>query len=75
MIENHVDLKTQSNGGSDAMARAVENACRSNVADLITDSKEAGKFESTDWFGAGGQRLGEELVADLAARLAPGGKP
>jgi hypothetical protein len=74
LIENHVDLKTQSNSASDAMAGAVENACRSNVADLIAESKDAGSFESTDWFGAGGQKLGEELVADLEARLAPGGR-
>jgi hypothetical protein len=69
LVENHVDLKTQSNGAADAMGVAVENACRSNVADLIADSKASGTFEAIDWFGNGGQAAGEQLVADLEARL------
>jgi hypothetical protein len=74
LVENHVDLKTQSNGAADAMAVAVENACRSNVADVITESKRAGKFEQTDWFGAGGQAAAAELVGDLEIRLTGGSK-
>lgn len=69
LVENHVDLKTESNGAADAMGVAVENACRSNVADLIADSKTSGTFEATDWFGSGGQAAAEQLVADLEARL------
>ena len=69
LVENHVDLKTESNGAADAIGVAVENACRSNVADLIAESKTGGTFETTDWFGTGGQAAAEQLVADLEARL------
>jgi hypothetical protein len=69
LVENHVDLKTESNGAADAMGVAVENACRSNVADLIADSKASGTFKAVDWFGSGGQAAAEQLVADLEARL------
>lgn len=74
LIENHVELKTQSNGAADAMGVAVENACRSNVADFIAESKETGRFEATDWFGAGGLAAAEGLVADLEDRLKGGDK-
>lgn len=69
LIENHIDLKTQSNGAADALSVAIENACRSQVADLIADSKTSGQFDAIDWFGAGGQATGERLVADLEIRL------
>jgi hypothetical protein len=69
LIENHIDLKTQSNSAADAISVSVENACRSQVADLIADSKASGQFDAIDWFGAGGQATGEKLVADLETRL------
>jgi hypothetical protein len=36
---------------------------------LISESKAAGRFDKTDWFGQGGIKLGNELVAELEGRL------
>lgn len=68
-VENHVEMKTEGGPSSHAMSIAVGNACRSHVADLIRETKDAGRFERVDWFGREGVQLGNELVAELEGRL------
>jgi hypothetical protein len=68
-VENHVDMKTGGGTSSQAMGTAVGDACRSHVEGLIQDAKHSGRFDSIDWFGRDGTRLGNELVSDLESRL------
>jgi len=68
-VENHVEMKTAGGPSAEAMSIAVANACRSHVESLIQETKEAGRFDNTDWFGRDGTRLGNELVAELEGRL------
>lgn len=69
LLENHVDRRAETNGEAEALATAVQSACRSHVSGLINDRQEAGDFEALDWFGADGQILGQEIVAELEERL------
>jgi hypothetical protein len=68
-VENHVEMKTAGGPSSRAMSIAVGNACRSHVADLIREAKDAGRFGKVNWFGREGARLGNELVSELEDRL------
>lgn len=68
-IENHAELKSQSESTVQALSIAVGNACRSDVEALIGEQKEAGQFENVDWFGKAGADLGNALVAELESRL------
>lgn len=68
-VENHVEMKTGGGASAQAMSTAVGNACRSHVESLIQDAKQSGRFDSTDWFGRDGTRLGNELVFELEGRL------
>jgi hypothetical protein len=68
-IENHVDSKTDGSSIVEAMASAVEGACRSHVQILIDDSKKDGTFQGLDWFGREGIQLGQDIVSDLSSRV------
>ena len=67
-VESHAEFKAQGTG-AEALGVAVGQACRSHVESLIKDSKAAGRFDKTDWFGQGGIKLGNDLVAELEGRL------
>jgi hypothetical protein len=67
-VESHAEFKAQGTG-AEALGIAVGQACRSHVESLISESKVAGRFDKTDWFGQGGIKLGNELVAELEGRL------
>jgi hypothetical protein len=67
-VENHAEFKAEG-AGAEALGIAVGQACRSHVESLIQEVKAAGRFDKTDWFGPGGLKLGNELVAELEERL------
>ena len=69
IIESHVDRKSNTDADAEALASAVESACRSHVTGMIDERKRAGDFDTLDWFGRDGQQFGEEIVSDLEARL------
>jgi hypothetical protein len=67
-VESHAEFKAQGTR-AEALGIAVGQACRSHVESLVNESKAAGRFDKTDWFGQGGVKLGNELVAELETRL------
>jgi hypothetical protein len=69
LVENHVDLRTDTINDSVAMSSAVERGCRSHVRGLIDDLRAEGRFDRVDWFGPAGQALGNGIVATLEFRL------
>jgi len=69
LLEYHVDRRAETNGEAEALATAVQDACRSHVSALIGEHQERGNFESLDWFGTDGEALGQEIVSDLETRL------
>lgn len=69
IVENHVDHKADTNASSDGLAAAVEGVCRSEVRSLVTDVRAEGRFDQVNWFGRGGQELGQSIVSDLQGRL------
>lgn len=69
LVENHVDLRTNSIDESAALSSAVERGCRSQVQNLIEDLRGEGRFDRVDWFGPGGQVLGNGIVSTLEFRL------
>lgn len=68
-VENHVQKKATSGSDAQALASAVERSVQGHVRDLIEEQQAAGRFDKLDWFGAAGQRFGQEIAADLEARL------
>ncbi len=68
ILESHAQEKSDSSS-TQAMAYAVEGACRAHVIDLFDVLKEEERFEQVDWFGQEGQRLGEEITEELEKRL------
>lgn len=69
LVENHVYLRTNSIDESTALSSAVERGCRSQVQNLIEDLRTEGRFDRVDWFGPGGQALGNGIVSTLEFRL------
>jgi len=70
LIENHVDARSDGNAASSAMAEAVQNACRAHVRAHMDEAQQNGFFDRIDWFGRGGVRVGQQIAAELEARLA-----
>ncbi len=67
-FESHVKSNTE--GTSDeALASAVESACRSLVSQELKAVREAQQFERIDWFGNGGQRFAESIIDQLQSNL------
>lgn len=69
LVENHVNLRTNSIDESVALSAAVERGCQSQVQSLIEDLRTEGRFDRVDWFGPGGQTLGNGIVSTLEFRL------
>jgi hypothetical protein len=69
LVEKHVDTHSTGNSDSQALASAVEAACRMHVQELVSDLRREGRFDGVDWFGTEGARLGEGIVATLEFRL------
>jgi hypothetical protein len=69
LVENHVDLRAETINDSVAMSSAVERGCQSHVRSLIEDLRAERRFDRVDWFGPGGQALGNGIVATLEFRL------
>ena len=69
LVQSHTDKRSSGNGDAQALASAVENACRLHVQELIGDLRGEGRFNQVDWFGAEGARLGDGIVATLEFRL------
>ena len=69
LLENHVNLTSNGVSDSQALASAVENACRMHVQELIAEVTREGRFERVDWFGTEGSKLGGDIVATLEFRL------
>jgi hypothetical protein len=67
-IESHVQKKADAADGQ-ALALAVERSIKGQVRNLIDEQKAAGRFDRLDWFGAAGSRFGQDIAADLEARL------
>lgn len=69
LIENHAQDASSGESALDGMALAVENACREHVRNAIEDERTAGSFESTDWFGGGGQAVAGRIISTIEQRL------
>lgn len=67
-VESHVQKKADGADGQ-ALASAVERSIKGHVRTLINEQKAAGRFDRLDWFGAAGNRFGQDIAADLEARL------
>jgi hypothetical protein len=67
-VEAHVQKKADGAEGQ-ALAAAVERSIKGHVRSLIDEQKTAGRFNRLDWFGAAGDRFGQDIAADLEARL------
>jgi hypothetical protein len=72
VIENHVDRRAVSTSSADVLASAVQSACRAQVRAEMRHRRNDGQLASIDWFGRDGQRIGQELVAALEARISAG---
>jgi hypothetical protein len=69
LLENHADRRAETNSDADALATAVQSACRSHVSDLMEERRVAGDFGALDWFGADGEAFGQQIVDELESRL------
>lgn len=69
VIEQHVGMQSVANGDVKTMAMAMEAVCRSEVLAVMEESRTAGVFESTNWFGRSGQQLAQGIIRDLESRL------
>lgn len=67
-VESHVQKKADGTDGR-ALASAVERSIKGHVRSLIEEQKAAGRFERLDWFGAAGNRFGQDIATDLETRL------
>lgn len=67
-VQTHCESKGTA-AASDALGVAVGQSCRSHVDGLIGEMKQAGRFNTIDWFGRGGVALADQLVSDLETRL------
>jgi len=67
-FENHA--KSKADGGSDdALASAVESACRSLISQELKDLRENQQFDQVDWFGNDGQRFADRIVGQLQSNI------
>ena len=69
VIENHAQLKSQSNDCLDVLTSAVHEACRSHVQEELDNARQYTNFERLDWFGRDGYAVGQRIVNDLESRL------
>lgn len=69
VIEHHVDRRAGSTSSADLLAGAVQSACRAQVRAEMRRYRTNGQLANIDWFGRDGQRIGQELVAALEARM------
>jgi len=68
-FENHAKHKTDG-AVDEALASAVESACRSLVSQGLKAIRDAQQFERIDWFGTGGQNFADRIVSQLQSNLA-----
>lgn len=68
-VEQHATQKAELAGDSLAMASAVKEACRGHIEHLMSDLRDEGRFDQTDWFGPEGKQLAEGIVETLEFRL------
>lgn len=67
-FENHA--KSKMDGAADeALASAVESACRSLVSQELKTIRDTQQFEQIDWFGAAGQNFANRIVSQLQTNL------
>lgn len=70
LIEEHVELKAESEAAVEGLATAVGATCRSEVQSLIDETRASGEFDRIDWFGSQGHALGTAIITTLEGRLA-----
>jgi hypothetical protein len=68
-IQHHVESKSDDLADARALASAVEAGCRSHVRTQMEGLKEDHRFDSVDWFGRGGQEIGQAIASDIESRL------
>ena len=67
-FENHAKSKTD--GTTDeALASAVESACRSLVSHELKAIRDTQRFEAIDWFGTAGRNFADRIVSQLQSNL------
>jgi len=67
-FENYVSSQTDA-GRTEALAAAIEGACRSMVADELKSIRESGDLKPIDWFGKEGQQIADKMVSRLESGL------
>jgi len=68
-IESHSNEKSGSVAETQALASAVEAACRRHVTELLYELKAEGRMDGIGWFGQEGIQLGEGIIETLEFRL------
>lgn len=75
LIENHVQMKSDTTDQAQSLADAVQSCCRAEARTLIGELKTEGQFGSIDWFGRQGQRYATDIAGRLEAQLLGLGEP
>lgn len=68
-FEEHAQTKAMDRNALEAFVNAIDGVCASEVRGALDDARERGEFNTMDWFGEDGQRVGKEIFATIEARL------
>lgn len=65
----HIAGMGTDNAGIATFEAGILYACRSEVRSTVEELKAAGRFENTDWFGAAGRKVGQDVAYAVEARF------
>lgn len=68
-FEDHAQAKATDRNALEAFANAIDGVCASEVRGTLDGVRDRGEFNTMDWFGQDGQRVGREIFATIEARL------
>lgn len=68
-FEEHAQAKATGQNALEAFMNAIDGICSSEVRGAIDDARDQGEFDSLDWFGQDGQRIGKDIFVSIEARL------
>ena len=68
-FEVHAQAKATDRNALEAFMNAIDGICASEVRGALDDARDRGEFNTMDWFGQDGRRIGREIFATIEARL------
>lgn len=68
-VETHTNKKSDGVSETQALASAVQGACRLHVQELMSELRAEKRLEGIDWFGRQGIELGQGIIRTLEFRL------